>query len=75
MGASSSIVYCVPLLKTYRLLLVKCKIPYVNCASRYSIYKLMSYELASLIKLPTGVPVGFLYFLWTFGFPSAAVEA
>ncbi len=30
-------------------LLVKCKIPYLNCASRYSICKLMSLELFSLI--------------------------
>jgi hypothetical protein len=55
-------------------LFVKCKISYVNCASMYSIYKLMSEELASL-KLPTGVPAGSLYFLWTHGFPSTAVEA
>ncbi len=50
---------------------VKCKIPYVNRASKYSVYKVMSLEPAKR----SGVPPGFLYFLWIYGFVHAAVEA
>ncbi len=53
---------------------LKLKIPYLNFASKYSVYKPMSKELAFLLLL-IRVPTGFLYFLWTYGFASAAVEA
>ncbi len=50
---------------------VKCKIPFVNCASKYSVYKVMSEEPVTRF----GVPAGFIYFLWTLVFQKRAVEA
>jgi hypothetical protein len=75
---SGRIVYYSPLLNIYGLHCCM-EIPCLtNCeAWRIFFYTCISWRIEQLasLALPICVPAGFLYFIWTYGFASAAVEA